>query len=412
MLPEGAAVEIAAPQGATLSLRFKFESSIRGGSLLASERNQPHAARDDVALALPVEIVEQSPLESAKGLFRDTPVPARSRAGPHVRRSARSPKRIAVTIAVAALASILLMLGALGWNISRSSGHSRQLSEAYSSLRTSIDTARELIRKGNYVEAKATLDSARELARQWPGRLDDFATEIENVAARPEIRLGATGHVLMEGQWLPAETARAWRVARERDDPTIASLRSKAEATLKSGDWESGRAACDEALAMIDAHPLKPHPQADNLSKTRELLNNRIVTKEMTAKGFVLHEEKWVTPLEKFRIEQTAKGLVEYRGTWMTKDEAFTAEQLAKGLVLHQGKWMTPEEQMEAKGFVMFEGMWVTPAERDQVLAQRREQQRLAAARAEAERQRVVRDRNNGDANRHELSSSRSTHIR
>jgi len=292
MLPEGAAVEIAAPQGATLSLRFKFESSIRGGSLLASERNQPHAARDDVALALPVEIVEQSPLESAKGLFRDTPVPARSRAGPHVRRSARSPKRIAVTIAVAALASILLMLGALGWNISRSSGHSRQLSEAYSSLRTSIDTARELIRKGNYVEAKATLDSARELARQWPGRLDDFATEIENVAARPEIRLGATGHVLMEGQWLPAETARAWRVARERDDPTIASLRSKAEATLKSGDWESGRAACDEALAMIDAHPLKPHPQADNLSKTRELLNNRIVTKEMTAKGFVLHEEK------------------------------------------------------------------------------------------------------------------------
>jgi hypothetical protein len=123
------------------------------------------------------------------------------------------------------------------------------------------------------VEAKATLDSARELARQWPGRLDDFATEIENVAARPEIRLGATGHVLMEGQWLPAETARAWRVARERDDPTIASLRSKAEATLKSGDWESGRAAC-------------------NLSKTRELLNNRIVTKEMTAKGFVLHEEK------------------------------------------------------------------------------------------------------------------------
>jgi hypothetical protein len=76
----------------------------------------------------------------------------------------------------------------------------------------------------------------------------------------------------------------------------------------------------------------------------------------------------------------------------MTKDEAFTAEQLAKGLVLHQGKWMTPEEQMEAKGFVMFEGMWVTPAERDQVLAQRREQQRLAAARAEAERQRVVRD--------------------
>jgi hypothetical protein len=110
------------------------------------------------------------------------------------------------------------------------------------------------------------------------------------------------------------------------------------------------------------------------------------------SRGFIQRSQKWVTPLEKFRIEQTAKGLVEYRGTWMTKDEAFTAEQLAKGLVLHQGKWMTPEEQMEAKGFVMFEGMWVTPAERDQVLAQRREQQRLAAARAEAERQRVVRD--------------------
>jgi len=52
------------------------------------------------------------------------------------------------------------------------------------------------------------------------------------------------------------------------------------------------------------------------------------------AKGFVLHEGKWVTPEDQEKLEA---GMVEYRGRWMSEEDYYEA----KGYVQHRGHWIS-----------------------------------------------------------------------
>jgi hypothetical protein len=259
---------------------------------------------------------------------------------------------------------------------------SRDVDEIYSR----IEKTRSLIAAKDFVTARQTLDEAEALASRYPF-LEEQLREIAKLRASGPIRFGANGYVKMEDQWLPAETARAWKEARDRDDPTIASLKAKATAAFAKRQLPEAQLACEEALAMMDTHPVKPHPEAPIVQKLLADIKNETVRDEMTARGLVLYDQRWVTPDERFRLQQLAKGLIEYRGKWMSEEEVFAAKQTEKGLVFHSGKWMTPDQKMEAQGFVQFEGAWLTPQKKSQLLAEREKEQQAAAARAEAERE-------------------------
>jgi hypothetical protein len=149
---------------------------------------------------------------------------------------------------------------------------------------------------------------------------------------------------------------------------------------------ENARRSSEEALALMAAEPVHPHPLEEEVTGLRDDIKNNLVAAEMTAKGFVLYEKRWVTPQEQFRLEQIANGLAEYKGKWMSKGDAFSAEQTDKGLVLFQGRWMTPDEQKVAQGFVKFEDTWVKPEEKARILEERAQAARLEGERLERER--------------------------
>ncbi|MCY2928897.1 MAG: hypothetical protein NTV86_05275 [Planctomycetota bacterium] len=262
-------------------------------------------------------------------------------------------------------------------------------------VRDHLVQAENLLGKREYVAAKAALEAAAPIARKYTA----LAYELNKITALQEadaIRLGAAGYVEEEGRWLPAETARAWAAARERDDPKIASREREASDALKAEKFDDARVACEEALALMASFPVKPHPKEKAIKDLLEAAKAQAQAAEMTAKGFVLYQNKWVTPDQKFRLEQQARGLEEYRNKWMTKDEAFAAKQTDKGLVLYGGKWMTPDDKMIAQGNVRFEGQWVRAEEKARIIAKREadaqlEQVRLAVekARQDEERERV-----------------------
>jgi hypothetical protein len=207
--------------------------------------------------------------------------------------------------------------------------------------------ARESLQKGDYVAAKAALDAAEPVAT----RRRDFADELAVIARLrqlPEIRLGAAGQVRMEGRWLPAEMAKAWQAARERDDPQIAQLEQKALDAKKAGRTTDVMLACDDALALMDKEPFHPHPREVAIKALRGSVKTVAVSEEMIARGLVLVNGKWVTKEEKYEQDQLAKGLEKYRGQWLNKDEAFSARQADKGLLLVNGQWMTPDDKVAA----------------------------------------------------------------
>lgn len=252
--------------------------------------------------------------------------------------------------------------------------------------------AEESLQKKEYVAAKAALNAAEPVANKYDS-LSAQRNRISELLDTNEIKLGAGGYVKMEGQWLPAKTASAWESARERDDPKIVSLEQKALDAQKAKELDVARLACEEALALMASHPVKPHPKEKALRTLLETVKNEAIASEMIAKGFVLHKNKWVTPQDKFKLEQIAKGLVEYRGKWVSKGDAFAAEQKDKGLVLHQGRWMSQDEKRTAEGFIQFEGKWIKPAEKTAIIAKRREEKRKEEQRLAAERKRLEEQR-------------------
>lgn len=405
-LPDDAVIELPTPFGDIIRLDFEFKSSLVGGADVLREETPAAPA----PLYLPeVEIVEASPLPGGDRLFDPAPATATATAtgASHVGSDAgaggasdRQEKSHAIQILLVSAVAMFVIMCALGFNQWQRSRYAGRVGSDLRFTHTSIAEARDLLKQQRYAEAKGKLDAARAVAARHES-MEDYRREIEQVAGRPEVKLGGIGYVLVERQWLPPDTAAAWKTARQRDDPKIDALKQKAEQSLLSNDLAAGQQACDEALALMEAHPVKPHPEAEAIRTLRADINHRAVAVEMTAKGLVAHGDKWVTPKEKFRLEQLARGYVERDGKWVTQAEAFAAEQAAKGLVLHDGKWMTPDEQMTARGLVKFDGKWVEPRERDALAAARDEQRRQAEAKAAAERARLALE---GDARRQEAA--------
>jgi len=61
----------------------------------------------------------------------------------------------------------------------------------------------------------------------------------------------------------------------------------------------------------------------------------------------------------------------------------------ALGYNRFEGEWLTDEQIMTRKGFVRFEGNWITPKERDDLLAQRAENEKKQKAEAKARRKEI-----------------------
>jgi len=276
-----------------------------------------------------------------------------------------------ILVAVLVLAVVLAgLVAALIVPYYRQSAQREEFRQAQALIMQHLDQAQDLIGAGRYQEAKKVLETAAVVAANHPG-LAEQAEAIASLQAQPEIRLGANGYVKLDSDWLPEATGRAQLAARQRDDPRIIACEREAQAAQTQGRFAEGVKLCDQALALINAWPVKKHPRLAPITLLRDQLQTEATRVEMTAKGLVPYGERWVTPGEKLRLEQTAKGLVEYRGQWMSKDAALAAEQQDKGLVQYQGRWVTPGQKMEADGYVLFEGRWVRPAEQQGILAQR-----------------------------------------
>jgi hypothetical protein len=163
---------------------------------------------------------------------------------------------------------------------------------------------------------------------------------------------------------------------------------AKADLAAKT-DLESAEQSCAGALALMAAEPVHPHPMQQPMTALRDQIHASVITLAMTAKGYVLYNNRWVTPAQQFLLEQDAKGLALYKGKWISKSAAFTAMQADRGLVLYRGKWVTPDDVKIAQGLVKFEGAWVTPSRKAENIRQRQatakmQEQRIEQARTAA----------------------------
>lgn len=286
---------------------------------------------------------------------------------------------------------VVLILGSLGFNRYRHAAAREALAADERLVAEKLESANDLLRRKDYAGARDALDAAEPVAHRRPSLAASVA-EIDRLRQKPEIRLGAAGYQEIDGQWLPPATAQAIRTARERDDPRINQLLRQGSELLAAKKYDAARAACQDALALMEAYPVKPHPRRSAAEAELAAIKAESLSAEMTAKGLVLYENEWVTPEEKFRREQKAKGLVEFQGAWMTPEQAAEAEKKGgSGLVFFDGKWMTPDQKMQAQGFVQFEGQWVKPEEKAATLAKRKADEDAAkAAEAKAEQSKKV----------------------
>lgn len=301
-----------------------------------------------------------------------------------------TPKKVfrrLITVAVLALVSLALIAAVTVQ--SRRNEESRRLAERTQWMQSKIQEAETLILdKKDYAAAKAALDAAEPVAKEL--RCEEAIQTIATWRKSEEIRQGSQGKVRVEGQWLPVAMAEEWRKVRQRDDPQIQELETRALENRRELRHQETVKACQGALALIELHPARPHPREAPLRKLLLAAQNDMAAAEMTAKGLVLYADRWMTPQDKFRLEQEAKGLQEYKGQWLPKDDAFAAAQKDKGLVLHEGKWMTPDQKMQAQGFIQFEDKWVKPEEKAAVIAQRAEAARREKESKEREANRVA----------------------
>ncbi|HEY1683595.1 MAG TPA: FHA domain-containing protein [Tepidisphaeraceae bacterium] len=359
MLPMNGQIAIPAPSGPSINMTFTFEQPNLGAVLVDEEIKPDPPASADVAGV--------SPLDEARSIFTATPV-----SRPAIRPPKKSlPRQMLVLFGIGIMLGVIV--AALGWNEIVRSRHASSVSKDYAQVVSDISQAQSLITQGHYVEAKSLVDQATGLIANRP-EFHDETLILQSLAAKPEIKLGGLGYIQMEGQWLPPETAIAWKAARQRDDPTIQSLYTQARNFSDTNrNLEKAQEYCNQALALINAEPVHPHPMQQKISTLRDDVHERLVAITMTAKGYVFYDHRWVTPTQRFELQQQAKGLVLYKGKWLTKSAAFAAQQTDKGLVLYQGKWMTPAEEKTAQGFVQFEGNWITPSQRKMIVQQRAE---------------------------------------
>ena len=134
-----------------------------------------------------------------------------------------------------------------------------------------LDLAIDQMVQGRYTDAQRTLDTAQATIARYPDFTHEAAV-LADLRASPEMQYGVKGYVQVDSQWLPPEVAHAWQAARVRDDPKIAELEAKAVAARQRGDVKEALMACEEALAIIEGHPVKTHPRAAALTALRDEL--------------------------------------------------------------------------------------------------------------------------------------------
>lgn len=294
------------------------------------------------------------------------------------------PNRLRNWLLLGILGTALSVGGAMGWNEYQRQVADRQTRAQVATYQNLIDQARAQMAEGKYAPARTAILEAQSLAaaRGWTEQIAEAKTLLD----RPEIAYGAMGYVRVDGKWVEPAVASAWQETKQKLDPKINASVAEARQAMAKNNATDAKRACAEAEALMDAFPAaaKPHPLLNEVHAIQKQADNALVAKEMLAKGMVLYQQRWMTPDEKFRVQQAEKGLVERRGKWITQEEAFAADQQAKGLVLFQGKWMTPEQKLAAQGFVEFEGKWVAKEERDRIVTQRETQKREADAIAAA----------------------------
>jgi hypothetical protein len=379
-----ARIEIPSPRGSRIFLEISSApTSDLGAVILRTD------SAGNVAEGLDMHVATQSAVAAGGGAYaepegmHEEPIdeldqPLRRPLGP-------VPPKLAIWGAVALY--VLLIGGALLFNQHRREEARQAVENDRKEMEEQLARTNELIRAKKYAAANAALDAAEAAATRQP-TLAASLPEIKRMREKPEIRLGANGYELLDDQWVPSVSARAQREARQRDDPKIAQLERDAASARASKKFDQARSACEQAIALMDAMPIKPHPRLAAVQTQLATIRDEAVAAEMTAKGLVQFQGKWVTKEEKFKMEQVAKGLVEYQGQWMTKEQV--AEAQAKpdsGRVFYKGKWMTQDEKMIADGNVQFEGKWVKVEEKNKILAARKAEEeaaKLAEARAEA----------------------------
>ena len=300
-------------------------------------------------------------------------------------RPAGDPRKLRYAIIATALVMAIIPFGLLGYNAFAKSREQGRVIGQLKSYQGLVDTVRQQIRDGKYVDAKASLDDAQAIAKaeKW----GDEQAEVRNLYTKPEIQYGANGYERLAGKWVESAVAAAWREAQRQYDPRISTSLKDAESQLKATQYTDARTSCAEAMALMDKFPVpaKPHPLLDQAKNMDKDAANAMVAKDMLAKGMVLYQSRWMTPDERFRAQQAEKGLAEFKGKWLAKEELFAAQQQDKGLVLYNGKWMTPDEQRVAEGYVFYTGKWMLPAEKQNILDQI-ERDRLAQVKEESRR--------------------------
>lgn len=278
----------------------------------------------------------------------------------------------------ASAGAILLVLMALGVNRYRASVTAQEATEAARKVNDTVNLARSLLARREYSSAKAALDTAETMALKRPS-LREQLVAIRELKGRRDIQLGAAGYVENDGLWIPGDQARAWREARERDEPKIVELEQKAAAAMQAERYGEACAALEQAVAVIEAFPVLMHPRYASIRERLENTRKRQLAAEMAQRGLVLHEGKWISQAEKTRRENAAKGLVEYEGEWMTIAQMEESKRRGgTGKVQYQGKWVTPDQKMELQGYVRYNGAWMRPEERDAILAKEAGEKRRA----------------------------------
>jgi len=365
---------IPAPKGYSLVLDVSCVDSSLNVLILREASGRDAAVAEDI----PVDVATQNRFGTQDGSadFRadDLGGIPLSGNGENMTRGQRA------TIVLSSMLAVLLVVGALAGNRVRDEITRRNRQADIDFVNEHMTLARDLMARKDYRGAREALTAADLMMARRP---EFFAKRAELMELRrmPEIQLGANGYEEMDGRWLSPEQAKAWKLVRERDDPRIAELEQRATLALQTRKFDDGRLACEEALALIQAHPIRPHPRESALKAQLETLKTHALESDMLAKGFVRYETRWVTPDEKLRLEQQAKGLVEYQGAWMTRDEMADLEKKGgSGKVFYEGKWMTVEQKMAAQGYLQFEGHWVRSEERDATLAKRQDDKDKAAA--------------------------------
>jgi hypothetical protein len=320
LLPSAGRIIVAGPAGEDLLLDLSYPQPMHNAVVLHNESGQVAEYGDDQAATT----VTASPLDQQGWLSSSQQEqeacgaldsrPARSSAGRSENAGLLNNREYAVMGVFFGILAIAL--AAILYNHHVQSAADALAKADTQLVRDYLSQASDLLSKKEYVSAKAALDAAEQLANKY-NALGYERNQIADLRGSDEIKFGADGYVAMEGQWLRPKTANAWRLARQRDDPKIALLERKALEARRARLLDDARIACEEALALVEGYPVRPHPREKALRAMLEAIKSDSIAAEMTAKGYVMQNNKWVLPGEQFDFERSARDILKYPGEYL-----------------------------------------------------------------------------------------------